>query len=103
MKNTYYLSTIPFRLLQELQEIGYTRTAALESANDVVTYAAVFDWFIEQDLRINMRCHKNPEGWVWNHIINDYYTRSALWYNTWQEGANNAIACAITIWKENNL
>lgn len=97
-----YLSPVPYDSLQALQEIGFVRTAYFEQHMEFVSFAEAFDWLMDQGIHIEMRCHKNPEGYVFRPYINDKFSHFHLWALDWKEAAADAITEAIWVYKEMN-
>lgn len=98
----YFFSPVPYDSLRALQEIGFVRTAYFEQHMEYVCFGEAFDWLINQNIHIEMRCHKNPEGYVFRPYINDKFSHFHLWTLDWKEAAADAITEAIWVYKDMN-
>ena len=90
----YYSSNLTHDILEKLHEWGKCDVIT----GDDVTYADVFDWFIDNRIWIAMH---GGNMWDWRIIAADRcMTIGTEFFTTFQEAANDVIESAMRIYDE---
>ena len=95
----YFTATISPTLAEKLKEKGIhqlvdSRMEGWLNSGDNITYAEVFDYFLERDIRIHLLYvpKSNLQDELWRGIVG-----LDIFEGTWHEAAEKAIEYALTL------